>query len=444
MKSLKRVVILGFPNVGKSTLFNRLSGKRQALIHNEPGMTRDCLESRVVIQGRNLVLVDTGGLFGVPGEPLGARVSERALNEVKKADLVLFVLDARRGVSSGEEGSLLEVRRLGVPLILVVNKVDSPEIEAQTSGFYRLGVGRTIFVSAEHKHNISLLEEAIISMLPGSRPAAGPEEEENKEDEALRIAIVGRINVGKSSLINRLLGQEKLLVSEIPGTTRDSTDTRVVRNGRPYCLVDTAGIRKMSGADDSREKAGIIRAKNNIRRADVVCLVLDALEFPTRQDARIAQLASDSGKALIIVLNKWDLVRKEAAEPDKVKEIIFRRLNFVSYAPVLFVSALTGQRVVKILDLAEIVHLNATRRVETSKLNAFLEEITAAHPPRLENGGRARLRYITQKGANPPAFIVFSGGAGRLARSYERFLLESLRQRFGLFGAPLRLIVRTK
>jgi GTP-binding protein len=275
-----------------------------------------------------------------------------------------------------------------------------------TADFYRLGERDVHFVSAEHKINIDALEEAVVAALP---PASGAAAEAAPDQEPLSIAIVGRTNVGKSSLVNRLLGEERLIVSEIPGTTRDSTDTLILRDGKPFCLVDTAGIRKMASAEGGREKAGIVRAKANIRQADVVCLVLDVQEFPTRQDARIAQLALESGRPLILVLNKWDLVDKDALRPEAVRERVFRKLGFVAYAPLLFVSARTGQRVVKILDTAEEVYRGGTIRVETSKLNAFLARTAEAHPPRLKNGARAKLRYITQKGVSPPTFILFLG-----------------------------------
>lgn len=241
-----------------------------------------------------------------------------------------------------------------------------------------------------------------------------------------------------------MAGEERLIVSEIPGTTRDSTDTLLVRDGKPFLLVDTAGIRRLAAAEDGREKAGIIRAKANIRRADVVCLVLDVQEFPTRQDARIAQLALESGRPLVLALNKWDLVEKDAVRPDAVRERVFRKLGFVGYAPLLLVSARTGQRVIKILDTAEAVYGAASSRVETSKLNEFLARTAEAHPPRLKNGARAKLRYMTQKGVCPPTFILFIGGRGPLSPTYEKHFLEELRQEFGLAGTPLRLFVRSR
>ncbi|HSA95473.1 MAG TPA: ribosome biogenesis GTPase Der [Acidobacteriota bacterium] len=439
MTKLPRVVIVGFPNVGKSTLFNRILGERRSLVHSDPGMTRDSLAAECVLGDRRFTLVDTGGLFGVADEPLSDRVRAKALEEAAAADLVLFVLDGQRDIAPAEEALYIDLKRRGLPLLLVVNKFDSPaKEESMTAEYYRLGEKDIHFVSAEHKINIGRLEEAIAAALPaaGPAPAVAPEA-------PLRIAIVGRTNVGKSSLVNRLAGEERLIVSETPGTTRDSTDTLLVRDGKPFLLVDTAGIRRLASTEDGREKAGIIRAKAMIRRADVVCLVLDVQEFPTRQDARIAQLALESGRPLVLALNKWDLVDKDAVRPDAVRERVYRKLGFVSYAPLLLVSARTGQRVVKILDTAEAVYKGAVTRVETSKLNAFLARTAEAHPPRLKSGARAKLRYMTQKGVCPPTFILFLGGRGPLNPSYERHFLEELRREFGFAGTPIRLFVRS-
>jgi GTP-binding protein len=437
MTKLPRVVIVGFPNVGKSTLFNRILGQRKSLVHADPGMTRDSLSAECVLGDRRFNLVDTGGLFGGADEPLSERVRAKALQEAAAADLVLFVLDGKRDIAPAEEELYFDLKKRGLALLVVVNKVDSPvQEDARTAEYYRLGEKDVHFVSAEHKINIDRLEERIAAALP----AAGPVREGK---EPLRIAIVGRTNVGKSSIVNRLAGEEKLIVSEIPGTTRDSTDTLLIRDGKPFVLVDTAGIRKIAAAEDSREKAGILRAKANIRRADVVCLVLDVQEFPTRQDARIAQLALDSGRPLVLALNKWDLVDKDAVRPDAVRERVFRKLGFVSYAPLLLVSARTGQRVVKILDTAEAVHRAASKRIETSKLNEFLGRTVKTHPPRLKSGAQGKLRYMTQKGVCPPTFILFLGARGHLTPTYEKHFLESLRSEFGFEGTPLRLFVRT-
>jgi GTP-binding protein len=400
-------------------------------------MTRDSLSATCVLEDKRFVLVDTGGLFGVADEPLSDKVREKALEEAAAADLVLFMLDGKRDVAPIEKELFISLKKRGLPILVVVNKVDSQvQEESMTAEYYRLGEKDITFISAEHKLNVGLLEEAIVAALPAAEP-------ERDERAPLRIAIVGRTNVGKSSLVNRLAGEERLIVSEIPGTTRDSTDTLLLRDGKPFCLVDTAGIRKLAGAEDSREKAGILRAKSNIRLADVVCLILDVQEFPTRQDARIAQLALESGRPLIIALNKWDLVDKDAVRPEAVRTRVFRKLGFVSYAPLLFVSARTGQRVVKILDTAEQVFKSASTRVGTSKLNDFLARTAEDHLPRMKSGARAKLRYMTQKGVCPPTFILFLGARGPISPTYEKYFLDSLREAFGFAGTPIRLIVRT-
>lgn len=436
MRSHPRVVIVGFPNVGKSTLFNRLLGQRKALVHSLPGMTRDLVTAEWRTGDRILTLVDTGGMFGVRDEPLSELVRAKAWEAARSADLVLFVVDGKRDVTPAEEELSISVRKLGRPVFLVVNKIDTPAEEDRATDFYRLGDAGPFFVSAEHNRNLGPLEEAISGALPSVRPAA------EEEDGALRVAIVGRINVGKSSLVNRLLGEERLLVSEVPGTTRDSTDTLVVREGKRFCLVDTAGIRKFSGARDDREKAGIVRARANIRAADVICQVLDVEEFPTRQDARIAQMAADSGKPLLLALNKWDLVEKDKVDPEDVRRHLFHRLGFVSYAPLVLVSARTGQRTVKILETAEEVYRNATKRIETSRLNVFLGEVAETSPPRGSDGGKIKVKYMTQTGVLPPTFFLFSHSRTGLAAAYERHFIELLRERFDFRGTPIRVLLR--
>jgi len=263
-----------------------------------------------------------------------------------------------------------------------------------------------------------------------------------EEDPGIAIAIVGRPNVGKSTLVNRLLGEERVVVFDEAGTTRDSTDTLVVREKKSFVLVDTAGIRKMGGTRDEREKAGIIRAKRDIREADVICLVLDVQEFPTRQDAHIAHLACASGKPLIIALNKWDLVDASRVKPGEVRRKVYERLEFVDYAPLLFISAATGQRVVKILSLAEDVHQMASKKIETSRLNQFLARVNREYPPRSKSRGRIKIKYMTQQGIRPPAFVLFAHGRAALAPAYEKFLTGLLRKEFDIWGTPIRLFLR--
>ncbi|MBM3297131.1 MAG: ribosome biogenesis GTPase Der, partial [Candidatus Aminicenantes bacterium] len=374
MKKLKRVVILGFPNVGKSSLFNRLTGRRKSLVHSLPGMTRDAVSGVCRFGERVFELVDTGGFFGAPDEPFSTRVRETAWREAQRADVVLFVLDARRDLLPGEEELFSDLKKKGKRVLVAVNKVDTLAQEGRLGDFYRLGGGRIIPLSAEHNRNLEALESALAEELPADAPADAPAE-------ALRVAFVGRINVGKSSLINRLCGEERLIVSRVPGTTRDSTDVLLLREGMPFLLVDTAGLRKLSRTRDEREKAGIIRSKKNIARADVVCLVMDAGECPTRQDTAVAHLAKESGKPLVLAVNKWDLTSASGDEARQLRERVFRKLEFVGYAPLVFVSALKGTRAVKVLDLAREVFEAAGRCVETPRLNDFLSRTLAAHPP---------------------------------------------------------------
>jgi GTP-binding protein len=435
VRKLPRVVIVGFPNVGKSTLFNRLLRKNRSLVHSLPGMTRDCVAAPADLAGKEVMLVDTGGVADAREEPLARRVKEKAWQASEQADLILLVLDGRRGLLPAEEELFLSLKKLGKPVFVAVNKIDSESQEEQIGEFYRLGKDRIFALSAEHKKNLGDLTEQLALALPSrayEKEAAPP----------LKIAVVGRINVGKSSLVNRLCGEERLLVSEIPGTTRDSTDTLIIRNRKAYSLIDTAGIRKLSRTRDQREKAGVIRAKRNIAEADVACLVLDAREFPTRQDAAVAGLAVSSGKPLLVALNKWDLVPAPGVSAKAARERIFQRLNFISYAPLLFVSALTGKGVIKILDLAERVFDNASRRIDTSRLNAFLAEMNVQYPPVSRNKKRLKIKYMTQKGIRPPTFFLFAHVRDSLSPSYEKFFIHKLREKFDLFGTPLKLIIR--
>lgn len=435
MKKLPKVAIVGFPNVGKSTLFNRLLKEKKSLVHSLPGMTRDQVSSVCTLKDRRLVLTDTGGYSDSLEEPLSSLVKDRAREAADKANVLLFVLDGKRDLLPSEEELYVALKKLNKPILVVVNKVDSPSAEAGLGDFYRLGEKNILAVSAEHKRNLEDLEEALVEALPS--PVLTME-----ETKPLRIAIVGRINVGKSSLINRLVGEERLIVSEIPGTTRDSVDTLIRRDRKAFCLVDTAGIRKLSRARDKREKASIIKARKNIQAADVVCLVMDAREFPTHQDAAVAQLAMDSGKPLVITLNKWDLVPKDPGAPEECRRRLYAKLEFVSYAPFLFVSALSGKGVVKILDYAEQVYADGTKRVRTSQLNVFLSWLNANHPLLSKKGRRIKITYMIQKGVLPPTFLLFTRSAASVAFSSRKFLTQRLREKFDIRGTPIRLIFR--
>jgi GTP-binding protein len=436
MQKLARVVIVGFPNVGKSTLFNRFLKKKKSLVHSLPGMTRDQIEAPCSLLDQRFVLVDTGGFFDSQEEPLSSKIKEKAWEASQEANLILFVLDGKRGLLPGEEELFVSLKKSGKEIFLVVNKIDSDQEEQKISDYYRLGQEEVFSVSAEHKRNIDYLAAHIVDNLPEVKP------DKEEEKKPLKIAVIGRINVGKTSIINRLCGSDKLIVSEIPGTTRDSTDTLIVRNKKPYCLVDTAGIRKLSRTKDKREKAGIIMAKKNVTRADVVCLIMDAQLFPTRQDTAIAHLAHDSGKPLLVALNKWDLIQKTST-PKQVREKVYQKLDFISFAPLMFTSALSGRRVVKILDLAGEVYANGCKKISTSRLNKFLVLINEKHPAFSKKKRRFKIKYMTQKRILPPTFVLFTHSKGSLAPSYRKHFINLLRDEFELQGTPIRIVLRS-
>lgn len=435
MKRLPKVAIVGFPNVGKSTLFNRLLREKKSLVHNLPGMTRDRISAACTLERKKFILIDTGGLFDTQEDPLSSQIKEKAWEASLEADLLLFVLDGKRELLPPEEELFFTLKKLNKTIIIVVNKIDSLSEEEKLGDYYRLGEEKFFAVSAEHKRNLENLELSLLGVLPSSTA-------QKKELKSLKIAVVGRINVGKSSIINRLCGREKLIVSKIPGTTRGSTDTLILRNKKAFSAVDTAGIRKLSHTSDNKEKASIIKAKKDIAQADVVCLVMDAQEFPTRQDTAIAHLARQSGKPLLMALNKWDLIEKDSFSSEEFRKRVFKKLDFVGYAPLLFISALTGKRVVKILDLAEKVYESGCKRVQTSLLNNFLGWINENYTALSRKKKRVKIKYMTQIGILPPTFILFTPSQISLSPQYEKLFVNLLREKFDFWGTPLRLVLR--
>ena len=435
MKKLTKIAIVGFPNVGKSTLFNRLLKEKKSLVHSLPGMTRDQVSGVCSLEDKKCVLIDTGGFFDTQEDPLSSQIREKAQEAAEDADILLFVLDGRRDLLPAEEELYLSLKRLNKTILVVINKVDSPSEEAKIGDYYRLGEEEVFAISAEHKRNLDILEQTLLDLIPTT-------DFDKEESGFLKIALVGRINVGKSSIVNRLCGEERLIVSEIPGTTRDSTDTLIYRDKKAFCLVDTAGIRKLSRTKDNREKASIIKAKKDITRADVICMIIDAQEFPTRQDSAIAHLSQESGKPMIVALNKWDLIQKNTHTIEEFKNKCYSKLDFVSYAPILFISALSGKRVVKILGLAEQVYANGKKRVGTSQLNNFLSWVNTNCPPLSKKKRRMKIKYMTQKRTLPPTFILFTHSRVSLAPSYEKFFTQLLREKFDLWGTPIRLVLR--
>lgn len=433
-----RVAIVGRPNVGKSTLFNQICGRRRAIVGDEPGITRDRIYGTVTWAGKLIELLDTGGMVPGAREAIPAKILEQVSIAIEEADLLLFLVDGRAGITSADEVLLPSLRKAKRPVWIVANKLDTPELEVQSSQFYALGFDRVFPVSAEHNLGIGELLDAI-SLLARESPI--PDETAQEE---IAVAVVGHPNVGKSSLVNRLLGSQRAIVSETPGTTRDSVDTRITRDGIHYRIIDTAGIRRKGKTEARTEKISVIMAKKNLADADVALLLLDAEEGVTKLDSAIGGYASESGCSVIIVLNKWDKIQKDTHTLEGFTEAVRRRMKFLRYAPIVTVSALTGQRVSKLLELAQKAWAGRRIRIATGTLNnLFVPDLESQwrsdHPAQ-----RLNIRYITQVNASPPTFVVFTAGREKLHFSTERFLANQLRERFGFFAAPIRIQQRAK
>ena len=432
------VAIVGRPNVGKSMLFNKLVGRRISIVEDTPGVTRDRLYADTDWNGRSFTLVDTGGIEPRADSELLLFMREQARIAMDTADVIVLVTDIRTGVTAADQeiaDMLLRSRR---PVVLAVNKVDSTgPVDPDVYEFYNLGLGEPIPVSAVHGHGTGDLLDACFAHFP-------PEEEEEEEDERIRVAIIGRPNVGKSSLTNRILGETRMVVSDVAGTTRDAVDSPYEDESGKYLFIDTAGIRRRSKVEDRIEKFSVMRAEAAVERAQVCLILLDAREGVTEQDTKIAGLAHDSGKASVIVVNKWDLVDKDTHTMDKTREDIRRDLSFMSYAPVLFISALTGQRVSRIFELVRYVHEQNAMRISTGMLNNVLADATARVQPPTDKGKRLKLLYMTQTGVRPPTFAIFCNDRTLFHFSYQRYLENQLRSVFGLEGTPIRLLVRER
>jgi GTP-binding protein len=428
------VAIVGAPNVGKSTLFNRLVGTRRAIVTDEPGVTRDRLYGEVRDAARPFRLVDTGGLM--PGEavPLAREIDRQAAAALAEASVVLFLVDARAGATGLDEELAGMLLRRGCRVLLVANKVDSPRTDTRVAELHRLGCGVPLEISAEHGDGVAELVDALVESLPESGPEAA-------SDRCLGVAIVGRPNVGKSSLVNRLLGEERVLVSEQPGTTRDAVDTLLEIGERRYRLVDTAGLRRPGRVRHVVERFSAQRARQNIERCDVAVLVLDATDQLAAQDAHVAGYILDALKPMVVVVNKWDLVDAREAAVKGWEERIRFRLRFTHGAPLVFASAVTGQRVLKILDRVDEVHAAGGVRVPTQLLNRWLQTHAVAGS-RSDRGPGLRVFYATQTGVHPPSFVLFCNHPERAHFSLRRHIENSLRESFGFGPAPIRLEFR--
>lgn len=426
------VAIVGRQNVGKSTLFNRIVGQRMAIVEDLPGTTRDRLYGDAEWQGRIFALVDTGGLVLGSGDDLLARVRMQAQQAAADADVIVFVTDVLDGVTATDQDIVDILRRTQKPIILAANKVDTAQRHMDATDFYSLGLGEVYAVSALHGAGVADLLDAVVASFPKRR-------EKEEETAALKIAIVGRTNVGKSSLLNALVREERVIVSEIPGTTRDAIDTFLQWRGQRVVLIDTAGIRKRGRVLGGVEKYSVLRALKAIDRADVALLLIDASEGVTAQDTHIAGYILEASKSVVVVVNKWDLVPKDSTTMDTYRDHVRSQLKFIPYAPILFVSALTRQRIAQPLETATRVHRQRYQRIPTSELNDIVQESIARHHPPSKAGKRLTFYYATQPTVDPPTLVFFVNDKRLVHFSYQRYLENRIRERWGFEGTPLRL-----
>ena len=431
------VAIVGRPNVGKSTLFNRIFGQRKAIVEDFPGVTRDRNYAEVTRYGTPFMLIDTGGFEPVSNETILIQMREQSRLAVEEADLIVFLLDGKEGLTPADQEVAAMLRQVAKPVLFVVNKVDSEKQEAFASEFYALGIDEFMTISAEHGRGTSDLVNEILRNLPEGT-------DRSEEGSEVRLALVGRPNVGKSSLVNRLLGFERVVANPEAGTTRDSVDTPFNYNQQRYLLIDTAGIRRKGKVSQTLEKYSVIQALKAMDRAHVVLVLIDAVEGITDQDVTIAGYAHEKGRAIILVVNKWDAVEKDERTMKAFQQDIERNFKFLTYAPVVFVSALTGQRVAKIMGKVEEVALEYNKRIATPALNQMLQEVVQLHQPPMHQGKRVKLFYLTQTAVRPPTFVIFTNCADGIHFSYQRFLTNKLREAFGFQGVPLRLNFRNR
>jgi GTPase len=443
VSGIAKVVIVGRPNVGKSTLFNRIAGRRRALTHDMPGMTRDRLTDVVELEeGRLFELTDTGGLeFGDdPMSDFADEIKRQAEVAIRNADLILFVVDGAAGLLPEDEDIARSLRRYGEKVLVIVNKIDTRDAEENQHDFHSLGFERLLAISAEHAIHREELMEEIEKVIP----EAGIGDREPGLTEPVRLALIGRPNVGKSSLLNKLTGEERAVVSEIAGTTRDAIDSMLTRDGRQYLLIDTAGIRRKGKTTEGAEKLAVISSRKAIERAEIALVLIDASEGVTAQDATVAGYAEEEGRAAIILVNKWDIVEATQTSAKEMEDSIRQKLKFLAYAPVEFISAKTGRRVEKIFRQIDEVAQSYRTRVTTSKLNTILEKAVRGHSPPSINGKARRFYYATQLKSQPPTFAIFTNSLEPLHFSYRRYLENTFREELGLIGTPIRFVIRAR
>ena len=432
------VAIVGRPNVGKSMLFNKLIGKRLSIVEDTPGVTRDRIYGETDWNGRSFTLVDTGGIEPRTDDQILKSMRQQAQIAIENATVIVFLTDIRTGLTAADHEVANMLLRSGKPIVLAVNKMDSTGMtDPDFYEFYNLGLGDPIAVSAVHGHGTGDLLDACVAHFPA-------EDADEEEDDAIKVALIGKPNVGKSSLVNQILGENRMIVSNQAGTTRDAIDSRFENAQGKFVLIDTAGMRRKSKVEENIEKYSVLRATMAIERADVCLILIDAQEGVTEQDTKVAGLAHEAGKACIIVVNKWDLIDKDDKTMDRMTADIRQDLGFMTYAPILFISALTGQRVPKLFELIVAVSNQASMRITTGMLNNVLEDAQTRVQPPSDKGRRLKIYYMTQVGIRPPHFVVFCNDARLFHFSYQRYLENCIRSTFGLTGTPIVLSIRQK
>ena len=432
------VAIIGKPNVGKSTFFNYLVGSRISIVEDTPGVTRDRIYADTNWRGRNFTLIDTGGIEPESDDIILSQMREQANLAISMADVIIFLTDIKQGVTAADSEIAVMLKKSGKPIVLVCNKADNFQKDREEIyEFYNLGLGDPLPISASNAIGIGDVLDAIYEKFP-------PKTDDEDEEDIIKVAVIGKPNVGKSSLINKILGENRAIVSNIAGTTRDAIDTDFENEHGKYVLIDTAGVRRKSKVKESIEKFSIMRTLLAIERADVCLMMIDATEGVTDQDAKIAGEAHEAGKGIIIVVNKWDAYEKETGTLEKYKKEIYNKLAYLSYAPIIFISAKTGQRVNKLFDLINEVNKQNSMRVSTSVLNQVINEAIAIVQPPSDKGKRLKILYGTQASTKPPTFVIFVNDKELFHFSYERYLVNQIRKEFGLEGTPVRIIVREK
>ena len=432
------VAIVGRPNVGKSTLFNKLVGKRLSIVDNTPGVTRDRIYGNCEWLGHNMLLVDTGGIEPFSDDVILSQMRRQAELAITSADVIIFVTDIRSGVVAADSEVASMLQKSGKPIILCVNKVDNiGALPPEFYEFYNLGLGDPIAVSSVHGHGTGdLLDEVIKNIPEGSF--------DDTDENIVKVAVIGKPNVGKSSLINKISGEERAIVSDIAGTTRDATDTVIHNSHGDFVFIDTAGLRRKSKVDDQIEKYSVIRARMAVERADVCVIMIDANEGFTEQDSKVAGIAHDLGKACIIAVNKWDAVEKTGTTMDVQRKKLMNDFSFMSYAPIIFISAKTGQRLDRLFELIKFVDTQNAMRISTGKLNDVLSAATTRVQPPTDKGRRLKIYYMTQASTRPPTFVCFVNSKDLFHYSYQRYIDNQIREVFGLEGTPTRYVVRER